>query len=47
MHPHWAAPLAVDYWQRVAGSALLRSGVLRELAAENARRVHAMGQRLG
>ena len=29
------------------GSALLRSGVLRDLAAENARRVQAMGQRFG
>ncbi|MEN5069116.1 hypothetical protein [Stenotrophomonas sp. TWI1183] len=47
MHPHWAAPLAVDYWQRMAGSALLRSGVLRELAAENARRVQEMGRRFG
>lgn len=46
-HLHWAAPLAVDYWQRVAGSALLRSGGLRELAAENARRVQAMGRRFG
>lgn len=46
-HLHWAAPLAVDYWQRVAASALLRSGVLRELAAENARRVQEMGRRFG
>jgi serine/threonine protein kinase HipA of HipAB toxin-antitoxin module len=46
-HLHWAAPLAVDYWQRVAGSALLRSAELRALAAENARRVQAMGQRFG
>jgi len=46
-HLQWAAPPAVDYWQRVAGSALLRSGVLRELAAENARRVQEMGRRFG
>jgi hypothetical protein len=46
-HLQWAVPLAVDYWQRVACSALLRSAVLRELAAENARRVQAMGQRFG
>ncbi|MCX2918928.1 HipA domain-containing protein [Stenotrophomonas rhizophila] len=46
-HLHWAAPLAVDYWQRVAGSALLRSSVLRELAVENAHRVQEMGQRFG
>ena len=42
-HLHWAAPLAVDYWQRVAGSALLRSAELRDLAAENARRVQVWG----
>ncbi|WP_256775924.1 MULTISPECIES: type II toxin-antitoxin system HipA family toxin YjjJ [unclassified Stenotrophomonas] len=46
-HLQWAAPLAVDYWQRVAGSSLLRSGALRELAAENVRRVQTMGQRFG
>jgi hypothetical protein len=31
----------------VAGSALLRSAELRELAAENARGVQAMGLRFG
>jgi len=46
-HLHWAAPLAVDYWQRVAGSALLRASVLRDRATENARRVQEMGQRFG
>ncbi len=46
-HLQWAAPLAVDYWERVAGSPLLRSTVLRQVAGENARRVRAMGQRFG
>ncbi|MGV6486929.1 HipA domain-containing protein [Stenotrophomonas bentonitica] len=46
-HLQWAAPVAVDYWERVAGSPLLRSTVLRRVAGENARRVRAMGQRFG
>ena len=46
-HLQWVAPLAVDYWERVAGSPLLRSTVLRQVAGENARRVRAMGQRFG
>lgn len=46
-HLQWAAPLALDFWQRVAGSRLLRSTALRALAAENAGRVQAMGQRFG
>lgn len=46
-HLQWAAPLAVDFWERVAGSSLLRSPVLRDVAEENARRVSAMGLRFG
>lgn len=46
-HLQWAAPLAVDFWQRVAGSALVRADALRGVAAENARRVDAMRQRFG
>lgn len=46
-HLQWAAPLALDFWQRVAGSRLVRSAALRALAAENAGRVQAMGQRFG
>lgn len=46
-HLAWAAPLAEDYWERVAGSPLLRSTVLRQVAGENGRRVRAMGQRFG
>lgn len=46
-HLQWAAPLAVDFWKRVAGSSLLRSPVLRDVAEENARRVSAMGLRFG
>jgi len=46
-HLQWAAPLAVDFWERVAGSSLLRSPVLRNVAEENARRVSAMGLRFG
>jgi hypothetical protein len=43
----WAAPWAVEYWGRVAASPLLRSAVLRQVAAENAERVGAMAQRYG
>lgn len=43
----WAAPLARDYWERVATSDLLRSEVLRQVAAQNAERIEAMGQRFG
>lgn len=46
-HLQWAAPLALDFWQRVAGSRLVRSAALRALAAENAGAVQAMGQRFG
>lgn len=47
VHLQWGAPIAVDYWERVAGSPLLRSTVLRQVAGENAQRVRAMGQRFG
>lgn len=43
----WAVPLAVAFWERVAGSALVRSDALRALAEENARRVQVMGERFG
>lgn len=43
----WAAPWAVEYWGRVAASPLLRSAVLRQVAAENAERVGAMAKRYG
>ena len=46
-HLQWVAPFAMDYWERVAGSPLLRSTVLRQVAGENGRRVRAMGQRFG
>ncbi|QIO89650.1 hypothetical protein G9274_003335 [Stenotrophomonas rhizophila] len=46
-HLQWAAPVALDYWQRVAGSSLLRSPALRALAADNARQVDAMRHRFG
>ena len=46
-HLQWAAPLAQDYWQRVAASRLLGSDVLRGLGAENARRLQAVVQRFG
>jgi hypothetical protein len=46
-HLQWAAPMAVDYWQRVAASPLLRSNVLSELAGYNARQVRALAQRFG
>jgi hypothetical protein len=46
-HLHWAAPLAVDFWERVAASGLLRSKVLLEVAGQNAARVRAMGNRFG
>lgn len=46
-HLQWAAPMAVDYWQRVAASPLLRSNALRELAGQNVRQVRALTQRVG
>ena len=46
-HLQWAAPLAVDYWQRVAASLLLRSNALRELTGRNVHRVKGMAQRFG
>lgn len=46
-HLQWAAPLAAEFWDRVAGAPLVRSTALREVAAENAGRVRAMRQRFG
>lgn len=46
-HLQWAAPLAVDFWERVAASGLLRSKVLLEVAGQNAARVRAMGNGFG
>jgi hypothetical protein len=47
LHLAWAAPLAVRFWERVATSPAVRSGVLTGLAAENAKRVTVMGYRFG
>ncbi len=46
-HLQWAAPLAVGFWGRVAGSGLMRSRVLADVAGENAERVREMGRRFG
>lgn len=46
-HQQWAAPLAVGFWERVAGSGLLRSRVLTDVARQNAERVREMGWRFG
>ncbi|WP_315387944.1 HipA domain-containing protein [uncultured Stenotrophomonas sp.] len=40
----WAAPLAMDYWNRVAASSLLRSKALRAMAKRNAWRAAAIVQ---
>jgi hypothetical protein len=40
----WAAPLATDYWNRVAASGLLRSKALRAMAKRNAWRAAAIVQ---
>lgn len=39
--------LAAAFWQRVAGSTQVRADALRAVAAENARRVEAMGRHFG
>ncbi|MHC1653496.1 type II toxin-antitoxin system HipA family toxin YjjJ [Stenotrophomonas maltophilia] len=46
-HLRWAAPLAGEFWERVAGDARVRSDGLRALARGNAERVRAMGMRFG
>lgn len=46
-HLQWAAPLAVNFWERVAGSGLVRSKVLADVAGENAERVREMARRFG
>lgn len=47
VHLQWAAPLARQLWERVAGSNLIRSSTVRDLAAENARRVGVLGRQFG
>ncbi|WP_303636889.1 type II toxin-antitoxin system HipA family toxin YjjJ [Stenotrophomonas tuberculopleuritidis] len=46
-HLRWAAPLAAEFWERVAGDARVGAAGLRALAAMNAERVSAMGVRFG
>jgi len=46
-HLRWAAPLAGEFWERVAVDARVRSDGLRALARGNAERVRAMGMRFG
>ncbi|HFK2920942.1 TPA: type II toxin-antitoxin system HipA family toxin YjjJ [Stenotrophomonas maltophilia] len=46
-HLRWAAPLATEFWERVAGDARVGAAGLRALAAVNAERVAAMGVRFG
>jgi len=46
-HLRWAAPLASEFWERVAGDARVGSDGLRALARGNAERVRAMGARFG
>ena len=46
-HLRLAAPLAVDFWERVAGSEQILSASLRSLAAENASGVSIMARRFG
>lgn len=43
----WAAPLAAEFWERVARDARVGAAGLRALAAMNAERVRAMGARFG
>lgn len=46
-HLRWAAPLAAEFWQHVAGDVRVRSALLRELAVVNAGRVAEMALRYG
>lgn len=46
-HLRWAAPLAADFWERVAGDVRVRSVALRELAVANAGLVAEMALRYG
>jgi len=46
-HLRWAAPLASEFWERVAGDARVGSDGLRALAVTNAERVRRMAARLG
>lgn len=46
-HLQWAAPLARQFWERVAASPLLRSSTVRDLAAENTRRVGVLERQFG
>ncbi|WP_282296176.1 HipA domain-containing protein [Stenotrophomonas sp. PS02289] len=46
-HLQWAAPLAVEFWERAARPGLLRSKALADVAGDNAERVREMGRRFG
>ncbi|HDS1124187.1 TPA: type II toxin-antitoxin system HipA family toxin YjjJ [Stenotrophomonas maltophilia] len=46
-HLRWAAPLASEFWERVAGDARVGSDGLRALARGNVEGVRAMGARFG
>ena len=46
-HLRWAAPLASEFWERVAGDARVGSDGLRALAVTNAERVRRMAARFG